>query len=293
MHSLITTVTDDIENFRLHYVGKRLEEFILNDFSRWYIKLVRDRLSPWYDGGDKRAAQFSVLYVLENLTRLLAPVTPFISEKIYRKLFFSDGRPASVHLCAWPKTDESLVDRKLEGAMDLARSAIEGANSLRQKTGIKLKWPVEELIIKAKDKETEEVLREMDSVLRSMANAEKIVFAGELRQKEKLPFEYGELALGPVLVEKAFARELMRTIQMLRKKDGLNVNERIELYLETDEKTERTIEKSRDSISNEVGAARIHKVLPHKVGVKGELDFEGKKVRIYFEKAVEDKARKK
>jgi hypothetical protein len=152
---------------------------------------------------------------------------------------------------------------------------------------------VEELIIKAKDKETEAVLREMDSVLRSMANAEKIVFAGELRQKEKLPFEYGELALGPVLVEKAFARELMRTIQMLRKKDGLNVNERIELYLETDEKTERTIEKSRDSISNEVGAARIHKVLPHKVGVKGELDFEGKKVRIYFEKAVEDKARKK
>lgn len=290
INSLIASTTDNLENFRLHYAGKDFEEFILNDFSRWYIKIVRNRLSPWYEGSDKRSAQFAVLYVLENLTRLLAPVTPFITEKIYRKLFHSKGRPVSVHLCAWPKADGSLVDKKLEGAMELAKKVIESANSLRQKLEIKLKWPVAELFVKAKDKETEDVLKEMEPVLKMMANAEKIAFVKEMKQKERLAFEDGEIALGEVLKDKAFARELMRTIQMLRKKEGLNVKERIELWTETDEKTEKIIEKSRDAIAKEVGADKLHKGLPHKLGIKGELDFEGKKVKIYFERAGAGKA---
>jgi isoleucyl-tRNA synthetase len=293
INSLITSTTDNLENFRLHYVGKDFEEFILNDFSRWYIKLVRDRLSPWYEGSDKRSAQFSVLYVLENLIRLLAPVTPFITEKIYRKLFFSKGRPASVHLCAWPKADMELVDKKLEGAMETAKAVIEAANSLRQRLDVKLKWPVAELFVKAKDKETEDALKEMEPVLKIMANAEKVAFVREIKQKERLAFEDGEIALGPILGDKALSRELMRIIQMLRKKEGLNVKERIELWLETDGKTEKTIEKNRDAIANGVGAEKLHKGLPHKLGIKGELDFEGRKVKIYFERAGKAVAEKK
>jgi isoleucyl-tRNA synthetase len=292
VNSLVASTTDNIENFRLHYVGKDFEEFILNDFSRWYIKIVRDRLSPSYDGDDKHSAQFAVLYVLENLTRLLAPVTPFISEKIYRKLFFSKGRPESVHLCAWPKADASLSDEKLEAAMEKAKAVIEATNSLRQKLGVKLKWPVSELFVKAKDADAEEAFKQTESVIRTMANVEKVVFLkslDELKHKETLAFDGGEIALGEVLEEKAFARELMRIIQVARKKDGLNVRERIELWFETDAKTEKTIEKNREMILKGVGAEKLHKGLPHKLGIKGELDFEGKKVKIYFERAGQPK----
>ncbi len=291
LNSLIKSTTDDLENFRLHYVGKNFEAFILNDFSRWYIKLVRDRLSPWHEGADKRSAQFTVLYVLENLARLMAPVTPFITEKIYRKLFFSKGRPVSVHLCSWPKADDGLVDTELETAMEFAKAAIEAANALRQKLEIKLKWPVTELFVRAKDELTEKALVSMEPVLKSMANAEKVTFVKSIGHKEHkeggktLAFEYGEIALGEVLEDKAFARELMRTIQVARKKDGLNVKERIELWVEAEGKTEKMFEQSRDMIAKEVGAAKVHHGLPHKVGIKGTLDFEGKKVRVYFEKA--------
>jgi isoleucyl-tRNA synthetase len=284
LNSLIRSTTDNLENFRLHFVGKDFEEFILNDFSRWYIKLIRDRLSPWYEGGDKRPAQFTVLYVLENLMRLLSPVTPFITEKIYRKMFYSKGRPVSVHLCAWPKADDGLLEDEMEKAMVLAKAAIEAANSLRQKLGIKLKWPVSELMVNAKDEASEKSLVGMEPILKNMANVEKVVFVKGIKGREKLAFEHGEIALGDVLEDKAFARELMRTIQVARKKDGLNVKEKIELWIETDDKTEGMIEKNKEAVAKEVGAAKIHRGLPHKVGIKGTLEFEGKKVRIYFER---------
>jgi isoleucyl-tRNA synthetase len=284
INSLIASTTDNLENFRLHYAGKDFEEFILNDFSRWYIKIVRDRLSPWYEGGDKRSAQFSVLYVLENLVRLLAPVTPFISEKIYQKLFFAKGRPMSVHLCAWPVADEGLIEKDIENDMTATKSAIEAANALRQKLDIKLKWPVSELFVKAKDEASEKSLKNTESVLKTMANVEKVEFVKKIDRKHKLDFEAGEIAFGDVLEDKAFARELMRAIQVSRKKEGLNVKEKIELWLEADKHSEAMIEKNKDAIARGVGAQNIHRGLPHKVPIKGTLEFEGKKVKLYFER---------
>jgi isoleucyl-tRNA synthetase len=284
VNSLIKSTTDDLENFRLHHVGKHFEDFILNDFSRWYIKIVRDRLSPWYEGGDKRAAEFTVLYVLENLVRLLAPVTPFIAEKIYQKLFYAKGRPMSVHLCAWPAADDGLIEQDIEASMEVAKSAIEAASALRQKLGIKLKWPVAELFVKASDEAAEKALKAMEGILKTMANADSVVFVKKIDRKDKLAFEHGEIALGEVMHDKAFARELMRTIQMLRKREGLNVKERIELWLEMDSKTEKMVESNREYIAKGVGAVKIHKGLPHKVGIKGTLEFDGKKVKVYFER---------
>ena len=287
LNSLIASTTSDLENFNLHHMAREFEDFILNDFSRWYIKLVRNRLSPWYEGGDKRSAQFTVLYVLENLTRLMAPVTPFITEKIYRKLFYSKGRPASVHLCAWPKADDELMERETEEAMELAKATIEAANSLRQKLEMKLKWPVSELFVRAKDDATEKALIEMEPVLKNMANAESVAFMKNIdkkKHKETLAFEHGEIALGEVLEDKAFARELMRTIQVARKKEGLDVRERIELWVEAEGKAEKMLEKNRDMVAKEVGAEKVHHGLPHKVGIKGTLEFDGKKVKLYFER---------
>ena len=285
VNSLIKETTENLENFRFHYVGKGFENFILNDFSRWYIKLVRDRVSPGYEGKDKEPAQFTLLYVLENLIRLLAPVTPFVTEKIYRKLFYSGGRPKSIHLCSWPKEDKGLINRKLEEDMEVAKKVIEASNSLRQEMKIKLRWPVSELLVRT-DKEREKSLREMEKILKIMANVEKVSFVSKIPGKRKAkPFEHGEIALGEVVKEKAFLRELARNIQVLRKKERLNVKEKIELWLEAKGKTGETIRRNRAWISKEVGALKIHEGIPEKSKPLGMLEFEGKKVKILFRRA--------
>jgi isoleucyl-tRNA synthetase len=283
INELIKTTTQNLENFRFHYVGKDLENFILNDFSRWYIKIIRDRLSPSYEGKDKKSAAFTMLYVLENLIRLLAPITPFITEKIYQKLFYEKGKPISVHLCSWPKEDEGLIEKDLEEAMEIAKSVIETSNALRQKMRIKLKWPLSELFVKT-DKEKKEMLKKVDKILKIMANAEKITFVKKIEKKEKADFEYGEIGFGEVLKDKAFVREFMRHVQMSRKKEGLHVKDRIELWCSCDKECEKIIDKYTEMIKKEVGALRLHKNLPEKDKMKSEFEFEGKKVKIYFEK---------
>ncbi|UCC91911.1 MAG: hypothetical protein JSV39_01425, partial [Candidatus Aenigmatarchaeota archaeon] len=109
-------------------------------------------------------------------------------------------------------------------------------------------------------------------------------FVSKLPKKKK-SFEHGELAFGEVVKDKAFLRELIRNIQVLRKKERLNVKERINLWLGTDKKTEKVLGKNRDWFSKEVGASKVRMGIPKKFKPKGSLEFEKKKVKIYFERA--------
>ncbi len=284
INSLIESVTNDMENFRLHYMARSFEDFILNDFSRWYVKTVRDRLSPWYEGKDKTSAQFTLLYVLENLIRLLAPVTPFITEKIYRKIFFSKGKPLSVHLCSWPKPDRVMIDEDMEKGMNMVKQIIEAMNSLRQKERVKLRWPLSKLFIKPKNREVEKVVKKFSSMIKKMSNTEDLVIVSHIPKKRRKSFEYGELCLGEVLKDQALLRELSRHIQILRKKERLKVTEKIRLWLKTDKKTSETIKKNKVWLSKSVGASKVERGIPKQKKPKGSLKFDKKEISIYFEK---------
>lgn len=283
LNSLVGKATRDLENFRLHYVGRDLGDFILNDFSRWYIKIIRNRLSPWYEGKDKEAAQFTMMYVLDNLIRIMAPITPFITEKIYQLVFSKKkGSPESIHLCTWPETDKVMVNKDLEKKMDIAREIVEGINSLRQREKVKSRWPVSTVLFRPKDKETAKAAEDLSRIIMIMGNSEGFEIAGQIPKKGKKSFERGSLCLGEVLTDKAFVRELSRKIQILRKKEKLKVDEKIELCLSSDRKTEGLIKKFEKEVKNNVGASSIH--LGKKEQEKGALEFKGMKVSVSFRK---------
>jgi isoleucyl-tRNA synthetase len=311
--SRINTVTEevtvDMENFRFNSAARTLADFMLNDFSRKYIKLIRNRVSPWYEGEDKTAAQASSVYVLEKAVRLMAPFTPFISEKIYMDFFQKE----SVHLEEWPEVEKSLVKRRLEEEMVIADSLIEGISSARQEAGVKLKWPILEMHVHPKDKRSEEAITNMKEIIQNMGNVRNVHIAKKLpisSVKEAGPpsggirkFEHGEFALGEVLMAEALVRELVRKIQMLRKEEKLKVTQRISLVLETDKETQEKLHASKAEILEGVGAGSLE-FQPRKEGgrklegaeapsgkgsafgpesAKGSLEFEGAKVRIWFE----------
>lgn len=282
INSLIDSVTEDLENFRFHYMARNMEDFILNDFSRWYVKIVRDRLSPWYNGKDKVSAQFTLFYVLEKLIRVLAPVTPFITEKIYQKLFFSNGKPMSVHLCSWPKPDKVMINKDLEKEMEIVKKMIEAVNSLRQSERIKLRWPLSKIMVKPKNTEVKSTLEKFEALIKAMSNSEELVFVQQVPKRNRKSFEMGELCLGEVLKDQALIRELSRNIQILRKKEGLKVKERIKLFLKSDAETDKILTKNKEKISKNVGAYKVEFKKPE--DVKGVLEFEGRKVKIGFEK---------
>lgn len=280
INTLIKKVTEDMENFAFHSVGRSLVDFILNDFSRWYVKLVRDRVSPWYDGKDKKAAQYALVYTLEKLLRLLAPIAPFISDYLYQKLGF-----VSVHISSWPKTEEKVINTKLEEEMEKVKILTEAMNSMRQEENIKLRWPLAAVYIQAKDKTTASAVKNLRNVIQNIGNVKKITTTLPEKGKTKIKikeFEGFKLGLGKVLKEEAFIREVIRQIQVMRKEHRLHVKELITLWLHTDEKTKALLMKRTNELKSEVGAKTIHFTSKN---IKGKIELEGKTIEVGFEKA--------
>jgi isoleucyl-tRNA synthetase len=290
LNSLIESCTKHFNDHNAHKAANEILDFILNDFSRWYIKIIRDRVWLLYEGKDKQAAFFTLLTVTENLAKLLAPICPFLAEQVYQDVVkpLKKGK-ISVHLEDWPKAEKRMKNKKLEEEMKVARQIVEACSAARQKANLKLRWPVASVTLVSKDKMVLAAVKDLREVLLKMCNAKGI----KVGEEPKGEFSGAEFSFGKVfipskldekLLEEALLRELVRKIQEMRKKFGFVVKERIELSLNSDEKTNKLLEKNRKMIAKEVGAKNVV------VGsIRGKfsdsLEFEDKKISIAFSKA--------
>ncbi len=176
LENLKVAVGNEIESYSLHRACRLLEDFILNDLSRWYVKLVRAR--TWKEGEDReKAAAYRVLWeALSVVSRMMAPITPFLAESIYQNL---DGRRLSVHMEPWPSVSEQWINNELEKQMGVAQEVVEIVSKARQKQQMKLRWPVKMIAVKAPPEAAAKALKTFREVVMSMANAKDLVVLGE------------------------------------------------------------------------------------------------------------------
>jgi isoleucyl-tRNA synthetase len=171
IESLKKEVTDAMEVYELHRATRAIEDFVVTDLSRWYVKLVRDRL--WKEGEDKdKLSAFKVLH--EALTvsiTLLAPVTPHIADAIHANL---SGRPESIHMASWPQHDPKWVDVKLDEGMNMVREISEIVARIRQDANMNLRWPIKRIIIKGQNQEVIESLVNLKDSLMSQNNVKEL-----------------------------------------------------------------------------------------------------------------------
>ncbi|MEM3394221.1 MAG: class I tRNA ligase family protein, partial [Candidatus Methanomethylicia archaeon] len=135
-----------MEKFHIHELARAIRSFIVDDMSRWYIRLIRRRI--WLEGEDKsKYAVYAVLYHV--LLKLSAPIIPFITEKLYQSIFrvADPSLPETIHLCDWPKPIEKFIDESLLKYMDLVRDIVETSYKIRQEKRLKLRYPLREIIV--------------------------------------------------------------------------------------------------------------------------------------------------
>ncbi|MBI5347329.1 MAG: isoleucine--tRNA ligase [Candidatus Aenigmarchaeota archaeon] len=231
LNSLIKSTTDDLENFRFHVAGRCIVEFIVNDLSRTYIKLVRER--------NDRAVNFTLTETLTKLTKLMAPITPFVAEYVFYDLY---GK--SVHTEKWPKHDEKAIDKKLEEQMIVAEEIVTMTNSIRKDHDIKLRWPLPGLTTDAK------MDKKLCTVVERLANVEKVRLG-----TPKAPQRKGEISVELITKadeDLALLHELTREIQKKRKEMGLVVSEEIALVVDN-----KKLKKYEKEIKEKVGAESI------------------------------------
>jgi len=169
--SLKELVSDAMEHYELHTAARAVENFVVEDLSRWYVKLVRDRL--WKEGEDKdKYVAFKVLHeALMTSITLMAPMTPYVAEAIHSNL---GGKAESVHMLDWPKADSRAVDSKLEDGMALIREISELVARVRQESNINLRWPLKRLVIKAQSDDVVDALTTLKDPLLSQNNVKDL-----------------------------------------------------------------------------------------------------------------------
>ncbi len=286
LHSLVQEVTSHLENFEFHNAGRKIVEFVVNDLSRVYIKLIRDRVWVSESGKDKEAA-LSVLYqCLLTVSKLLAPITPFLSEEIYQNL---SGEKKSIFLSEWPEANEKLIDKELENQMELAKEVVEASLSARQLAGIKLRWPVSKILVQTEDENVVKTLDNLDSILLFMCNSKSIGVTKKSLGDEfsDTQFKHGKVYVSKTmdkdLLEEALVKELTREVQNLRKKNNFNVRDSVSLFIKSDKQTEQMLTKYFDAIKKEVGATEISTGMLQG-NYKGKLSVEDKIIEIGFDR---------
>ena len=144
---LVRDVTAALEAFDSAVAGRRLAAFI-DDLSNWYVRRSRRRFWEGPETADGAAAFATLSAALDTLTRLMAPITPFITDYVW-DLLADAGAPDSVHLSSWPIADSALIDPGLAGQMSLARRLVELGRSARASAVVKVRQPLARALIAA------------------------------------------------------------------------------------------------------------------------------------------------
>jgi len=264
LNSTISNVTSFLEKFDINNAYAEISGFVVNDLSRGYIKMTRERKTK------------SILKeVLMKVALILAPFAPYISEHIYSR--FSQN---SVHLSSWPEADKKKIDKKLEQDMIISQNIIEKILAERAAAGIGIRWPLAKAAVYTKD-EDKESLQRMQDIIKSQVNVKSLEIKTSKEEKVQL-----DTKITPELEAEGFAREISRCIQDARKKAGLNKEQKINLLLQMDDELHNLIKNHVESIKKKVGASKIGiKNIDDKVAEASncsETAIKGRKVIIHF-----------
>ncbi|MBI2143200.1 isoleucine--tRNA ligase [Candidatus Woesearchaeota archaeon] len=172
-NSVVAAVDDALGRHEYHVCMQELKSFVTDDFSRWYIRLIRDRA-----GMPDDALQYAFSYVISRIARLLAPFAPYVSEEIYQ-LLVREGE-ASVHLAEWPKAE--AVDSGLESQMAAARGIIEAVLSARDRMQRGLRWPVKKAYVVTKDEKTKQAVRNLAEIIKKQGNVKELALSDEFKE---------------------------------------------------------------------------------------------------------------
>ncbi|MEF8782515.1 MAG: isoleucine--tRNA ligase [Haloarculaceae archaeon] len=164
-------------DFRQDRALEALLEFVVEDVSRFYIQVVRERMWEEEDSASKEAAYATFYHLLTDVVALLAPYAPFVSEEIYGTLTGGDGHP-TVHMCDWPEPDDAWRDPQLEEDIAVVRAVEEAGSNARQQAERKLRWPVPEVVVDVPDDRVAAAVERHRDLVADRLNARAVEVVG-------------------------------------------------------------------------------------------------------------------
>ena len=174
-NSLIKDVIGDMDVYDHMKAVRKLQNFVVEDFSNWYIRRARRRFWASELTDDKKSVYRTTYEILVGIAKLMAPLAPFIPDEIYINLTGGE----SVHLELYPEANESFIDRDLDKKMDLVRVLVGLGRGVREKEKIKVRQPLSSVLI---DGEYEDMISDMTDLIKEELNIKQVLFQKDLER---------------------------------------------------------------------------------------------------------------
>ncbi len=220
LNEVTLLVNDRLEKYDASTASRMIEDFVVNDFSTWFIRRSRNRVNSEADNLDKNTA-LSVMYgVLVTLAKIASPFIPFMTEEIFKNLTGEE----SVHLQDFPEGDRRLLDEKLIRDMRIIREIAEKGHAKRKEANIKLRQPLSKVVYKL----SKQLHSELEKILAEELNVKQVEYQKSSTSEIKVELD---TEITPELKEEGEARDLMRQIQQLRKEQNLTLADKTKIIL--------------------------------------------------------------
>ena len=178
LHTLCKQVTQAMDDYEPTVAGRLMEVFLDENLSNWYVRLCRRRFWKGEYEQDKISAYQTLYECLDTLCRLMAPISPFFSDALFRRLNEVSGlHPVdSVHHADYPVANATLIDEQLERRMQLAQDISSLGLSLRKKSSIKVRQPLKKMMIPVLNPEMKEQLQQIEHLIKAEINIKEIEY---------------------------------------------------------------------------------------------------------------------
>jgi isoleucyl-tRNA synthetase len=232
LNTLAKTVNEAMDEYEPTIAGRLIEEFVDEHLSNWYVRLCRRRFWKGEYELDKICAYQTLYECLETVVLLMAPISPFFSDAIFQNLnsVTSRFKVASIHHTNFPLVNNTVIDESLEERMQLAQDISSLVLSLRKKTNIKVRQPLQKALIPVLNPAMEEQLKRVEDLIKTEVNVKEIQYlsdtGGFIKKKIKPNFVALGKKLGPKMkaVASALAAFTQEDILKIEKEGQYNLS---------------------------------------------------------------------
>ena len=358
LNSLIQKVDKDFDNYDLTPAARDINDFVQEKLSNWYVRLCRRRFWKGEYNADKISAYQTLFECLLTISKLISPIAPFYSEYVFQSLntVAKKDKFESVHLSSFPNYSSDIIDNNLENKINQVRNICSLALSIRKKEKIKVRQPLNKIIIPVKNEIEKNEIEDAKSQILSEINVKSIEFLdnknsllikelkpnfkllgpkygriiNDLAKKIKslsnieieklettssLNFKVNEtevsisledveinykdieglsvasgngqtialdLSLNEQLINEGIAREIVNRVQNIRKSEGLEVTDKIEINIKNSDNLEKAINDNLDYVIGETLAIKLY--FSENLDVGDIIEFDNIKTRITIKK---------
>jgi isoleucyl-tRNA synthetase len=284
LHSTIREFRSCFDSYEINRAAKALRSFVVDDVSRFYMKIAKDRISS---GEDADGALWTIYSVMLTSLKMLGCISPMLSEYLYLRFFKKFEKEESLFLLTFSPEDAGVINTIYEKQLESVKEIVSIGLVARQAAGIKVRWPIRTLHIETKSHEVTEAAKAFEDTILALMNAKSLKIVDSKPHGEVVGQEFSngtiyiDKKIDEALYEEGLLNEVTRRIQMMRKEAQLVEQDGVVITLEVEKEFEAILKKQEKALKETVNATLVKYSSEKKMN---EYTIDGRLVKIAIKK---------